>query len=186
MLKYLIVNCQNCTDHQLEQSEDHRRVDESLLRVYLLGPGPHLPPLSLQPPHSLLSPLSPHFKTTYFCKRSILKHSDQYFLFSTQLITIIRKHKVSAWAISTWILTSSSSSFSSASASSSSSTWLSWCQVSKSGISYFYKFYTRIRKSCFKHRLDITPQVCMTEWSLITTTPAEDLGGALDELTVLL
>ena len=96
MLKYLIVNCQNCTDHQLKQSENHRRVDESLLRVYLLGPGPHLPPLSLQPPHSLLSPLSPHFKTTYFCKRSILKHSDQCFLFSTQLITIIRKHKVSA------------------------------------------------------------------------------------------
>ena len=33
MLKYLIVNCQNCTDHQLKHSENHRRVDESLLSV---------------------------------------------------------------------------------------------------------------------------------------------------------
>ena len=26
----------------------------------LLGPGPHLPPLPLEPPHTLLSPLSSH------------------------------------------------------------------------------------------------------------------------------
>merc|ERR1719411_1894533 len=26
----------------------------------LLGPGPHLPPLALQPPHPLLPPLGPH------------------------------------------------------------------------------------------------------------------------------
>ena len=29
--------------------------------VNLLGPWPHLPPLPLQPPHSLLPPLRPHF-----------------------------------------------------------------------------------------------------------------------------
>ena len=33
----------------------------------LLGPWPHLPPLPLEPPHSLLSPLCSHFKTTFFC-----------------------------------------------------------------------------------------------------------------------
>ena len=33
----------------------------------LLGPGPHLPPLALQPPHPLLPPLGPH------CSSSLLE-----------------------------------------------------------------------------------------------------------------
>merc|ERR1719412_993453 len=33
----------------------------------LFGPGPHLPPLSLQPPHPLLPPLGPH------CSSSLLE-----------------------------------------------------------------------------------------------------------------
>ena len=37
----------------------------------LLGPGPHLPPLSLQPPHTLLPPLCSHIAL-------ILKHSPGY------------------------------------------------------------------------------------------------------------
>ena len=31
----------------------------------LFGPGPHLPPLPFQPPHSFLSPLCSHLKTTF-------------------------------------------------------------------------------------------------------------------------
>ena len=46
--------------------------DENMTGLGLLWPGPHLPPLSLQPPHSLFPPLCSHFKTTLLWNYIIL------------------------------------------------------------------------------------------------------------------